>query len=125
MKRARLVAGVLVGWLGLLAPEAALAQIINSTSDESPPPPGSLRREVEDSRPGQVLDVRIAEAGTTSAIELNDTLVFDNDVEIDNSSEDTGFVEVIAPGSDLFLDIDPGVDVVFRDVVALVTGGNM
>jgi autotransporter-associated beta strand protein len=115
MKRTRLAAGMLVGSLGLLAPDAGLAQITN-TSDESPPPVGSLRREVEDSRPGEVLDVRIGEVGSTSGIELNDTLVFDNDVEIDNSSEDTGFVEVIAPGSDLFLDIDPGVDVVFRDV---------
>jgi len=124
MKMKRRLSYLLFAAASVFAAGSAYAQI-TSTSDESPPPVGSLRFGVENSTSGQVLDVRIGDAGSTSSIELTEVLVFDNDVEIDNSSANNGFLEVIAPESDLFLDIDPNVDVVFRDVELIGLGSTL
>ena len=94
---------------------SASAQITN-TSDVDPAPAGSFRAEIVDSTPDEVIDVQIGAPAVLETVTLRTTLVFDNDVTLDNSSTDAALVDLQAPDLVPFLQVADGVRVTLRDV---------
>lgn len=111
LARGLLLTIVAIAW----APGDAVAQI-TTTSDDDPAPPGSIREEVANAAPGATLDVQIGAEGGSETISLRETLVFSQDVTIDNSSTDTAFVRLDAPAATSFLVLNNDAVVVLRDV---------
>ncbi len=100
----------------LLGAGPALAQVTN-TSDEDPPPEGSLRSEVEDSASGERIEFQLGDSDSTeSVISLRTVLPYDNTVTLDNSNTSFGTAAIQAPDAGRMFEIDPGVELTIRDV---------
>ncbi|MEM9174303.1 MAG: autotransporter domain-containing protein [Myxococcota bacterium] len=113
MKRRAVVFAI--AWLGLLAAPAS-GQVVDSLEDPDPAVDGTLRFEIDNAGPGDVIDVQVGGADQINSISLRETLVFTQNLEIDNSSTDTGVIDVLAPAGSAFLEIQGGVSVILRDV---------
>jgi len=118
----RIAAGLLAVAFLLLAP-IATAQV-TSSGDDDPSISGQLRFAIENSNAGDRIDLEIGAMDGLETISLFDTLEFDNSVEIDNSSTGAAFVDIDAPSSGTFLQIDDNVSVILRDVGLGGNSGN-
>ncbi|MCR9095216.1 MAG: autotransporter domain-containing protein [bacterium] len=108
----RVVASALL----VLGAAPGFAQVVDSLEDPDPSVDGTLRFEIDNAGPGDVIDVQVGAPDAVETISLRETLVFTQDLEIDNSSVDTGVIDVLAPAGSAFLEIQDGVNVTLRDV---------
>ena len=99
-----------------LGATSGFAQVVTSPDDPDPSVDGTLRFEIDNASAGDVIDVQVGAPDTVEPISLRETLVFTQDLEIDNSSTDTAVIDVLAPAGSAFLEIQDGVDVTLRDV---------
>lgn len=106
---------VLTAGLVSFGPGTAAAQLTDP-GDSDPTTDGQIRFEIENSSGGDVIDVNLGGADSLQTISLRETLVFDNNVELDNSDVAFGLVDLDAPAAAIFLQIDDGVSVILRDI---------
>ena len=114
--RVRLALGGALLALGVLGTVGTARAQVTSADDPDPSVDGTIRFEIDNASADDVIDVQVGAADGLETISLRETLVFTQNLAIDNSSDDTALVDLNAPADGNFLEIQDGVSVILRDL---------